>query len=86
LLVLEPLLQRDHIDRFPPVVHQHQRRSELAITSSQFLEGIDHRLGDFSPGRWFWLLEKPKAFANPTPARGYQRIWTYSGAIIPTSV
>ncbi len=33
--------------------------------------------GDFTPGRYGWLLDKPVAFKNPIPANGSQGWWNY---------
>jgi activating signal cointegrator 1 len=34
--------------------------------------------GDFSPGRWAWLLTDVERFEEPIPATGRQRIWDWS--------
>lgn len=44
-----------------------------------FMEGLgddySNGLGDFSPGRFAWLLGEVQRFAEPIPARGHQRFW-----------
>ena len=35
--------------------------------------------GDFSVGRWLWLLADVCKFREPIPARGYQRLWEWDG-------
>jgi hypothetical protein len=32
-------------------------------------------VGDFGPGRFAWLLDRPRRFVQPIPCRGWQRIW-----------
>lgn len=36
-------------------------------------------LGDFSPGRWAWVLKNPVMFDTPVPARGNQGWWDWTG-------
>ena len=33
--------------------------------------------GDYSPGRYGWLLSDPVQFAEPIPAKGKLGIWNY---------
>lgn len=33
--------------------------------------------GDFSPGRWAWLLEDVEALPTPIPAKGALGLWTF---------
>ena len=41
-------------------------------------------LGDYSPGRFAWLLEEIVPI-DPVPARGYQRFWEWDGpTLCPT--
>ena len=34
--------------------------------------------GDFSPGRWLWLLADVEALPNPAPAIGHQSFWHWN--------
>lgn len=36
-------------------------------------------LGDFSPGRFAWVLQNPVMFDKPIPARGQQGWWHWEG-------
>ena len=31
--------------------------------------------GDYTPGRWLWLLDEIEPLDKPVPARGYQGLW-----------
>jgi activating signal cointegrator 1 len=42
---------------------------------------LEIMLGDFSEGRWFFRMNRPQAFENPIPARGFQRFWNYDGKL-----
>ena len=35
--------------------------------------------GDYSDGRFAWLLDDPRIFKKPLPARGMMSIWEYPG-------
>ena len=34
--------------------------------------------GEYSTGRWMWLLTDVRELAQPVPARGYPSFWTWS--------
>ena len=38
-------------------------------------------IGDFSPGRWGWLIKDVEKLAQPIPCRGYQGLWRLSAVI-----
>ena len=37
-------------------------------------------LGDYSPGRFAWVIQNPVMFDEPFPARGKQGWWEWEGA------
>ena len=39
----------------------------------------ERALGDYSPGRWAWVLKNPVMFDTPIPARGRQGWWNWEG-------
>ena len=39
----------------------------------------DDGLGDYREDRWVWQFEDIRPLAEPIPARGYQKLWTYRG-------
>ena len=34
--------------------------------------------GDYSEGRWLWMLDDIEALPEPVPARGYQGLWEWT--------
>ncbi len=40
----------------------------------------ERALGDYSPGRWAWVLKNPVMFDTPIPAKGKQGWWNWEGA------
>lgn len=40
----------------------------------------ERALGDYSPGRWAWVLKNPVMFDTPIPAKGKQGWWSWEGA------
>jgi len=38
----------------------------------------EQSFGDFSKGRFAWLLENPECLGAPVPERGRQRFWTFA--------
>lgn len=49
------------------------RRTEEA---AQMVEGLERHLGDFSPGRFAWLLSNVRALSEPVGYRGALGLWT----------
>jgi len=39
----------------------------------------ERAFGDWSPGRWGWILQKPVLFDRPIPAKGAQGFWNWEG-------
>ena len=39
----------------------------------------ERALGDYSPGRFAWVLQNPVMFDKPIPARGKQGWWNWEG-------
>lgn len=39
--------------------------------------GNEYAFGDYTPGRYAWILEDVHQLAEPIPARGRQRIWNW---------
>lgn len=46
---------------------------EIAATLTE----RERLLGDYSPGRWAWVLQNPVIFPTPIPARGMQGWWNW---------
>jgi activating signal cointegrator 1 len=47
--------------------------------------GISHQeraFGDYSEGRWAWLLDEPRAFALPRPHAGALGVWSVKEAAL----
>jgi hypothetical protein len=38
--------------------------------------------GDYTPGRYAWLLANVRALPKPIPAKGAQRLWNYEGELL----
>ena len=43
----------------------------------------DDGLGDYSAGRWVWMLEDVEPLPEPIPARGFQGFWNWEEAPNP---
>lgn len=41
----------------------------------------EYAFGDFTPGRYAWVMESPVLFKEPIPAKGKQRLWNWEGEI-----
>lgn len=42
-----------------------------------FVKGNELEFGDYTPGRWAWILEDIQALPEPVPAKGMQGIWEW---------
>lgn len=48
------------------------------IRHGEYLAGCqDEAFGDFSPGRFAWVMERPAPFEKPIPARGALGVWDW---------
>jgi activating signal cointegrator 1 len=45
------------------------------------LDSNEYAFGDYSPGRFAWLLGDIKALPEPIPAKGALGLWNYEGAL-----
>jgi hypothetical protein len=43
-----------------------------------FFDPEEYVYGDIRPGRWLWVLHRPRVLIDPIPARGAQRLWEWS--------
>lgn len=51
--------------------------NKIILEDGTTLKGYDeYRLGDFTPGRYAWILKDIKKI-NPVPARGQQGLWNW---------
>lgn len=46
------------------------------------LDDQERAFGDYTPGRWAWLLADMVPLPTPVPARGALGLWPWSGAVI----
>lgn len=40
-------------------------------------EGREYVFGDYTPGRYAWILEDVKQLPEPIPAKGHQGLWNW---------
>lgn len=60
---------------------------------AEFIGDDERRFGNFAPGRFAWLLENVRPFAEPIPVRGHQGLWRWedprvvpADAVIPPGI
>lgn len=46
----------------------------------------EYAFGDFTAGRYAWVMEDPVLFEKPIPAKGKQGLWNYEGALDDESI
>lgn len=70
-----------------PVLHYGAVVGTVEIVDCVPVEEITHKLterewdiGDYSPGRFAWVLKNPVMFPEPIPAKGKQGWWNWEGA------
>lgn len=52
-------------------------RTFAKLENGIYVEGNERAFGDYSPGRYAWILEDIHQLAKPIPAKGMQRIWNW---------
>ena len=50
------------------------------VAASRTEDVVPDIFGDYTPGRWAWLLTDIERLEVPVPARGYQGFWTWEQA------
>lgn len=48
-----------------------------ALYGTEYDTPLERSLGDWSPGRYGWILKDPILFEKPIPAKGSQRFWKW---------
>ena len=58
---------------------QNGNNFESIDEEKEWIDNMDKELifGDYSPGRWGWLLSDPVLFNEPIPAKGKLGLWEY---------
>jgi hypothetical protein len=66
------------IDTFP-IRDNHSNLQGISPVGGGFWEFTEREtaFGDYSPGRYGWLLSNPVQFGKPVPVRGKLRLWEY---------
>lgn len=53
----------------------------LLSPRAEYTVGPDeYEFGDYSEGRWAWILEDVKPLSGPVRARGFQQLWNWEAA------
>jgi hypothetical protein len=50
----------------------------LAGCADFYLDDQERYFGDYSPGRWAWLLADVVALEQPIPVKGAQGLWNWA--------
>ena len=53
----------------------HRLKNGYILTENEF------QFGDYTPGRWAWILEDVEILKKPIPSKGQLNLWNYSGEI-----
>ena len=43
---------------------------------------LELELGDWTPGRWAWLLRRVRKLETPIPVRGWPRLWDFDERLL----
>jgi len=57
--------------------------AQCTPTDTLHPSGQEHAFGDFTPGRWGWLLENAQPLPTPITATGHLGLWNWSEAQPP---
>jgi hypothetical protein len=53
----------------------------LFANGRYYPETPEHEFGDYTPGRYAWLLSNTRALPEPIPAKGALGLWEYDGEL-----
>jgi len=65
-------------DRIPAIKSHHIVGDQLILTDSE-----EYAFGDYSLGRYGWILENPIRYANPIPYKGQQGMFNVPDYLLP---
>jgi hypothetical protein len=60
---------------------QESKGFSAVVQNYGFVEGNEYLFGDYTPGRYAWILEEIQPLAEPVPAKGMQGLWNWEGEI-----
>lgn len=52
---------------------------KATLENGKAITGNELELGDFTPGRYSWILDNIELLKNPIPAKGKLSLWEYEG-------
>lgn len=53
------------------------KRPVARLANGWEVTGDELAFGDYTVGRWAWILKDPRPFVEPVPVRGKQGLWTW---------
>jgi hypothetical protein len=63
------------------VLYEWPRNQLVSQRSRHILTDQERAFGDYTPGRFAWLLSDVKPLATPIPAKGALGLWKWEGAL-----
>jgi activating signal cointegrator 1 len=60
-----------------PIVEDWGIVDPLAAVTGAEVAHVERPYGDYSPGRFAWLLSSVQALDKPVPAKGHQQLWNW---------
>jgi hypothetical protein len=55
----------------------HTVDNEACLENGRIVFGREYDFGDYTPGRFAWILENVHQLVEPIPAKGMQRLWNF---------
>lgn len=52
-------------------------RQKVILANGRHVHGNEYIFGDYSPGRYAWILSDVKILPEPIPAKGRQGLWNW---------
>lgn len=66
---------------FPRGVAADHPHASYPVVLPPFRDDQERAFGDYTPGRFAWVLSDIRALPEPIPAKGAQGLWEYSGEL-----
>jgi len=61
------------------IISEDKRKNIAQLENAYFVSGNEFAFGDYTPGRYAWILEDIQALKEPIFAKGMQRLWNWEG-------
>jgi len=61
------------------IISEDKKENTAQLKTGYLVSGNEYYFGDYTPGRYAWILEDVQPLEEPIPAKGMQKLWNWEG-------